>query len=460
MSIHAVYIVGSGAEIMSEKSNIVSNVLSSLNHKIDKVFNERYKRNILNDDSCFTRKGRKTSFRDTMKTVISFGSDSLPIEMSRYFNDKETLSITPSGFIQSRAKIKPEAFVQVMNLINKAYPCKRKYKGYRLLAVDGSDLSIAKDKKDDASRKSNGENAVPSYMLHINCEYDILNGRYVGCVIQKQKETNENEALVAMSDRYEGDKAIFIADRYYAAYNNMAHLEEHGHKYLIRSKDINSATSILKNYFKGKEGEFDEDVSIILTNKQTNFIRENKDKYRTVMSNQTFDYLDSDNHFYEMRFRVVRIRMDGNKEEYESIITNLDRDEFPKEEIKDLYMRRWNIEVSYRHLKYAADLNRTHSVKRDFLMQEIWAKLIMFNISMIMINCINESKISKEIRRKDDYKVNVSAAVELIRSCIKRKGHVPPGLIKQIASNILPVRHGRKHSRNVHPQRFVSFNYR
>ena len=186
MSIHAVYIVGSGAEIMSEKSNIVSNVLSSLNHKIDKVFNERYERNILNDDSCFTRKGRKTSFRDTMKTVISFGSDSLPIEMSRYFNDKETLSITPSGFIQSRAKIKPEAFVQVMNLINKAYPCKRKYKGYRLLAVDGSDLSIAKDKKDDASRKSNGENAVPSYMLHINCEYDILNGRYVGCVVDYQ----------------------------------------------------------------------------------------------------------------------------------------------------------------------------------------------------------------------------------------------------------------------------------
>ena len=342
---------------MSEKCNIVSNVLSSLNHKIDKVFNERYKRNILNDDSYFTRKGRKTSFRDTMKTVISFGSDSLPLEMNRYFNDKDTLPITQSGFIQSRAKIKTEAFIQVMNLINKAYPCKKKYKGYRLLAIDGSDLNIAKDKKDDASRKSNGENAIPSYMLHINCEYDILNDRYVDCVIQKHKETNENEALVAMSDRYKGDKAIFIADRYYAAYNNMAHLEEHGHKYLIRSKDINSATSILKNYFKGKEGEFDEDISIILTNKHTNFIRENKDKYRTVMSNQTFDYLDLDNHFYEMKFRVVRIRIDGNKEEYESVITNLEKDEFPKEEIKDLYMRRWNIEVSYRHLKYVADLN-------------------------------------------------------------------------------------------------------
>ena len=454
------YIVRLGAEIMSGKSNIVSNVLSSLNHKIDKVFNERYKRNILNDDSYFTRKGRKTSFKDTMKTVISFGSDSLTLEMNRYFNDKDTLPITQSGFIQSRAKIKTEAFIQVMNLINKAYPCKKKYKGYRLLAVDGSDLSIAKDKKDDVSKKFNGENVMPSYMLHINCEYDILNDRYVDCVIQKHKEMDENAAFVAMLDRYKGDKAIFIADRNYATYNNMAHLEEHGHKYLIRSKDINTKTSILKNYFKDKEGEFDEDVSIILTRKQTNFIKENKDKYKTMMPNQIFDYLDLDNRFYEMKFRVVRIRIDGNKEEYESVITNLEKDEFSKEEIKDPYMRRWNIEVSYRHLKYVADLNRTHSVKRDFLIQEIWAKLIMFNISMIMINYINENKISKEIKRKDEYKVNVSVAVELIRSCIKRKGHVPPGLIKQIASNILPVRHGRKHSRNVHPQRFVSFNYR
>ena len=453
-------IVRLGAEIMSGKSNIVSNVLSSLNHKIDKVFNERYKRNILNDDSYFTRKGRKTSFKDTMKTVIPFGSDSLTLEMNRYFNDKDTLPITQSGFIQSRAKIKTEAFIQVMNLINKAYPCKKKYKGYRLLAVDGSDLSIAKDKKDDVSKKFNGENVMPSYMLHINCEYDILNDRYVDCVIQKHKEMDENAAFVAMLDRYKGDKAIFIADRNYATYNNMAHLEEHGHKYLIRSKDINTKTSILKNYFKGKEGEFDEDVSIILTRKQTNFIKENKDKYKTMMPNQIFDYLDLDNHFYEMKFRVVRIRIDGNKEEYESVITNLEKDEFSKEEIKDLYMRRWNIEVSYRHLKYVADLNRTHSVKRDFLIQEIWAKLIMFNISMIMINYINENKISKEVKRKDEYKVNVSVAVELIRSCIKRKGHVPPGLIKQIASNILPVRHSRKYNRNINPQRFVSFNYR
>ena len=445
---------------MSEKSNIVSKVLSTLNHKIDKVFNERYKRNILNDDSYFTRIGKKTSFRDTMKTVISFGSDSLPLEMSRYFNDKDILPITKSGFIQSRSKIKPGAFIQVMDLINKAYPCKKNYKGYRLLAVDGSDLSIAKDKKDEGSRKFNGENTKSSYMLHINCEYDILNDRYIDCVVQKYNQQDENAALVAMSDRYKGDKAIFIADRYYAAYNNMAHLEEHGHKYLIRSKDINSATSILKNYFKGKEGEFDEDVSIILTNKYSKKIIENKDKYKPIMTNQTFDYLDSDNHFYEMKFRVVRIRIDGNEEEYESVITNLDRAEFPKEEIKDLYMHRWNIEVSYRHLKYVADLNRTHSVKRDLLMQEIWAKLIMFNISMIIINYINENKISKEVKRRDEYKVNVSVAVELIRACIKRKGRVPPGLIKQIASNILPVRHGRKYNRNVHAQGFVSFNYR
>ena len=76
---------------MSEKSNIVSKVLSTLNHKIDKVFNERYKRNILNNDSYFTRIGKKTSFRDTMKTVISFGSDSLSLLLIRHIHVKRSI---------------------------------------------------------------------------------------------------------------------------------------------------------------------------------------------------------------------------------------------------------------------------------------------------------------------------------------------------------------------------------
>ena len=140
-----------------------------------------------------------------------------------------------------------------------------------------------------------------------------------------------------MAKRYEENKAIFIADRNFATFNNMEHLRETGHRFLIRVKDIHSGTSLLKS-FKSlpKEGEFDEDVHITFTNRQTRFIKNNPHIYKIIMSNQRFDFLDKGNHFYDADYRVVRIKINGKDEEYESLITNLDRKLFPASKIKEI----------------------------------------------------------------------------------------------------------------------------
>ena len=178
------------------------------------------------------------------------------------------------------------------------------------------------------------------------------------------------------------------------------------------------------------------------------------------MTNQTFDFLDKDHHFYEADYRVVRIRIEGSDEEYESIITNLDRDEFSINDIKELYKLRWDIEVSYRHLKYSVDLNALHSKRRDFIRQEIWARMIMFNISMIISDYIQDKKLDKK-KRKLEYKVNISMAIYFIKQyMIKRKDGDPPDLENLIASQILPVRFDRHYVRNVKAQGCVSFGYR
>ena len=178
------------------------------------------------------------------------------------------------------------------------------------------------------------------------------------------------------------------------------------------------------------------------------------------MANQRFDFLDEDNHFYEADYRVVRIRIDGFDEGYESLITNLGRDEFPMKEIKELYKLRWGIEVSYRHLKYSVDLNALHSRRRDLIRQEIWARMIMFNISMIIIDYVQERKLDKK-KRKLEYRVNISMAIFFVKQyMIKRKDGHPPDLENLIASQILPVRPDRHYARNVRGQGFVSFGYR
>ena len=443
---------------MSKKS-FSSKVFTALDHKLMKLDKEKHEKGLLTSNAHFTRAPRKLDFKEDMKILLVCGAASMKKELYEYFDyDIDTVSLP--GFIRSRAKIKEEAFKELMDRMNKAYPCDKKYMGYRLLSVDGCDLTIPTDRNDKETYEQYiNERGFNNY--HLNCLFDLMNHRYIDNITQTLKKKNEIEAMWTMAERYNGEKAIFIADRNYATFNNMEHIKKTGHKFLIRVKDIHSGTSLLKSFRSlPKQGEFDEDVHITFTKRQTNEIKAHPETYKIIVSNQRFDFLDSENHFYDADYRVVRIKIDGSVEEYESLITNLDRKIFPAEEIKKLYKLRWDIEVSYRHLKYSVELNALHSKRRDFIRQEIWARLVMFNISTIIIDYVTDHKLTKKERRLE-YKVNITMAVFFTKHFMTiRKGGDPPDLESLIAKEILPVRDDRHYTRNVRSQGFVSFGYR
>ena len=441
------------------KRSFSNKVFTTLDHKLMKLDKQKYEKGLLTSDVYFTRAPRKLDFKEDMKILLVCGAASMKKELYEYFDyDIDTVSLP--GFIRSRAKIKEEAFKELMDRMNKAYPCDKKYMGYRLLSVDGCDLTIPTDRNDKETYEQYiNERGFNNY--HLNCLFDLMNHRYIDNITQTLKKKNEIEAMWTMAERYNGEKAIFIADRNYATFNNMEHIKKTGHKFLIRAKDIHSGTSLLKSFRSlPKQGEFDEDVHITFTKRQTNEIKAHPETYKIIVSNQRFDFLDSENHFYDADYRVVRIKIDGSVEEYESLITNLDRKIFPAEEIKKLYKLRWDIEVSYRHLKYSVELNALHSKRRDFIRQEIWARLVMFNISTIIIDYVTDHKLTKKERRLE-YKVNITMAVFFTKHFMTiRKGGDPPDLESLIAKEILPVRDDRHYTRNVRSQGFVSFGYR
>lgn len=440
------------------KSLYSKKVFTKMGHKLTKLDRQKHEKDLLTDESHFTRKGKKLSFIEDMKILISIGSLSMKKELYDYFNcDSDAVSLP--GFIKSRAKIKEDAFIELLKMMNDAYPCKKTYRGYRLMAVDGSDLPISTDQTDIETLKRN--QAVVFNMFHLNTLYDILNHRYIDSIIQTIRNTNEMEAMWTMAERYEGDKAIFIADRNYPSYNNMEHMKKTDYKFLMRVKDINSSTSPISSFgLSDNCGEFDKDVHIIFTNKSTKDILADPKLYKRIQKNQRFDFLDNDHHFYDADYRVVRIKIEDSDEGYESIITNLPRDEFSVNDIKELYKLRWDIEVSYRHLKYSVGLNALHSKRRDFIRQEIWARMIVFNISMIIIDSVQDRKLEKK-GRKLEYKVNITMAIFFVKQyMIRRKDGRPPDLENLIASQILPIREDRHYSRNVRAQGYVSFGYR
>ena len=435
-------------------------VFTDLNHKLMKLDHEKHDLNLLTKEGYFTRRSKKLSFIDDMKLMISMGPSSIKEEMYDYFGlDIDTVSAP--GFVESRVKIKDMAFNYLLDYMNKAYPCDKTYKGYRLLAVDGSDITIPTDRNDHLTYVNNSSSKTIGFSnLHLNALYDILNNRYLDAAIQVLRNEDERLAMVQMAERYIGDKAIFMADRGYFSYNLFEHIRNTGNYFLIRVKDYGTSQSPRPLRAIERSGEFDENASTIFTRKQTAETKQNPGKYTILVQNQNFDYLDESNHFYEANYRFIRIRTDGKDEQYETIITNLSSDEFTSEDIKELYKLRWDIEVSYRHLKYSVNLNALHSKRRDFIRQEIWARMVMFNISMIIIEEAYKLKFKKK-HRKYEYKINIARAIHLIRDSItKRKGGAPPDLLELIAKEILPVRPGRSFERRTRSHSFVSFGYR
>ncbi|WP_278627013.1 hypothetical protein [Thomasclavelia cocleata] len=59
--------------------------------------------------------------------------------------------------------------------------------------------------------------------------------------------------------------------------------------------------------------------------------------YKFTPLNMRFDFMSKENPWYEFHCRVVRFKITDDT--YESIITNLDKDEFTINDIKDLYCK-------------------------------------------------------------------------------------------------------------------------
>lgn len=90
----------------------------------------------------FSRK-KKWDFPTLMKFIISMESQSLKNELHKYFG-YTTECPTNASFNQRRAQISSNAFKDLFFSFTSRYNNSFKlHKGYRLIACDGSDISIA-----------------------------------------------------------------------------------------------------------------------------------------------------------------------------------------------------------------------------------------------------------------------------------------------------------------------------
>ena len=436
---------------MNNFPNKVRVILSSLIAKMSKS-PELY---VKNPGKDFTRK-RKLSFETVVRLLISMGGNSICKELLEA-QDYDVNTATSSAFVQQRDKILPRAFEYLLQKFTRFHLGIKKYRGYRLLAVDGSDLHIPTNPDDADTHYNSNPNGRGHNLLHLNAMYDLVNRIYVDSSIQPGRHQNESKALVDMIDRSEiNDNVILIADRNYESYNNFAHIEQKGWNYLIRVKDLNS-NGILSKLSLPLDGEFDICIRRILTKTQSNEVKNQPDIYKRLPYHTTFDFLDKQNKFYPIFFRVVRFKVADDI--YQTVITNLTESDFSPQELKELYRMRWGIETSFRELKYAVGLTAFHSKKREHIVQEVFARIIMYNFAEMITSHV----VISQADTRHAYQVNFTIAIHICRHFLRLwfRNNAPPTDVEAlIRKYILPVRPGRKAKRKIRYKSAVCFLYR
>ena len=425
------------------KDALCSTISSLLDHR------EKF---LINPNSDFTRT-KKISFEKTIIFPMVAASDNVPAELMDFFEEDELPS--PSAIIQRRAQVKPEAYKELFYAFTAHASQIRTFRSFRLIAFDGSRLNLPYNPSDPDTFIQCIKDRKGINQLHFNCLYDILNDLFLDVELQSIHAMNEKAAFTRFLDDPVdvGHKAIFIADRGSASYNIFAHAIHHDRLFLIRVPAL-----FAKNICPDKTHWLDQDVEdqAVTVHIGRCRTRQNRqlENYHYIPSSGHYDYIEAGSKETEMlHLRVVKFPLSEGSFEY--IVTNLPKDFFSTNTIRELYRLRWCVETAYRHLKYAGNMVHIHSFRQDFLVQEIYGKLTMYNFSSFIAACT-----AKKAEKKTDRYLYVINHTLLQKICIRFLRGKLQDITELICRSVVPVRPGRRFERNLRRQSADPVTYR
>lgn len=425
----------------------------------------------------FTRK-RKLDAATTIKIVLNMEGQSLNTELINAFPDMDD-RMTASAFEQQKAKLTPKLFMSLLVNYNNSTNSHNLFNNkYLLYAVDGSDFNIPYQRKSkyavtiqNGRPRKDGEPIKPFSQLHGNMLFNITDRTYQDIVIQSKSCADERSAAREMLERLHPSRPyIVLMDRGYDGFNMIEHgnrLNNEGY-YVIRTKAGNGGIREITE-LPDKECDVEMEFKITTSGHYYNthpeeslhLIRHAKKHHKKYLSPNTKDQRWDFKQFENIKCRVVKFKIndtDSGKEVWEVLITNLNRFEFPIKKMKELYHIRWDIETSFRKLKYALGAVQFHSRKDDFVEMELIAHLIMFNLVSRTLNAVY---IPQSTQKKYKYVVSFKDAVTLVRKYFRLYFYEPPDKIyAELLGYTRPVVSGRADKRNMKSKTAIWFVYR
>lgn len=120
-------------------------IKNKLDQTIQKLLGNREK--FANNPNKDFIRNRKLLLKRVIELLITMGAGSQNMELLEYFTFDADLP-TASALIQQHSKLKPSALLFILQEFCKSFEKIKRYKSYRLLAVDGSRVPIFRDPTD------------------------------------------------------------------------------------------------------------------------------------------------------------------------------------------------------------------------------------------------------------------------------------------------------------------------
>lgn len=419
---------------------------------IDEVVSKKEKY-VKNPKTDFTR-NRDLSMSDTISFVIYNNGGAIDTSIRNIFKDKKEKLPRDSALVQQRNKINTNLYKDLFSVItNNLYTDLNKvstYLGYLIYGLDGSDINISYDENQpthikNQQKKNNGDYYKGYNQIHANVVYDLLNKMYVDVLFQPKPTYNERKATLEILSNLKSnvnsvDKSIFIGDGGYYSWNMIAHFDKMKKNYLFKLKHNTRLKHLLPD---GDNVEANITIELAPASKKT------KDPNYKVNTKFASEW-DFEDEVITIDVRVIKIKLSSGK--YEYLITNVFDKNLNIKNFKELYNLRWGVETSFRTLKYDIGIIYTSSRKQDFIEQEFYGKVLLYNVCSSLIETMQP--------KSKDRKLNNRMAIYVIMEVLLDKEDIERA-VEWIIKRTIKIQPKRSFKRTEnYRKRFSYFMYR
>ena len=274
---------------------------------------------------------------------------------------------TSSAFSQARKKVKADSikkmFISSKDRFEESYKDKYLWKGFRVFAVDGTKYTLPAEKEliEKFGCQNCGEKDAHYPQALVSVLFNVKSKIAYDVVIEDVKG-NEREQLKTLCNSL-SENDLIILDRGYPSYEIFKYLLKKKVDFLIRINCKNTY-KFVEEFLKSNLNEQILEINVPNTNEYI--------KLRV---------LKSKNKNGEIRIFVTSL---------------LAQDKYSYQEIVDLYYERWEIEEHYKKNKELFKVENFHSKKENGILQEIYAQLLLSNLTKIMMNEAEKDNKNKE----------------------------------------------------------------